>query len=32
MRNMEFWEKPSEIALLMLWRFGYGEKLGESTM
>jgi hypothetical protein len=29
MRSMEFWEKSSEIALLMLWRFGYGENLGE---
>jgi hypothetical protein len=29
MRSMEFWEKFSEIALLMLWRFGYGEKLGQ---
>ncbi len=32
MRSMEFWENSSEIALLMLWRFGYGEKLGEWTM
>jgi hypothetical protein len=28
MRSLEFWEKSSEIEFLMLWRFGYGEKLG----
>ncbi|CAK9222669.1 unnamed protein product [Sphagnum troendelagicum] len=32
MRSMEFWEKSSEIALLMLWRFGYGEKLGQQPL